>query len=88
MIKANKNGLSVGWAKKDHPDNNGGQTCFGGGWAVCWINSPEKNRVAYHIEEKFMKGKEHLEKDHATFWDGNDDTLGGLKQIQAYLESN
>lgn len=87
MLKANKSGLSCGWSKQDHPDN-GGETCFGGGWAVCWIVTPQNNRVAYHISLQWMDGKEvqYLEQDHATFWNGKDDTIKGLKQIQTHLK--
>lgn len=58
---------SLSWKSHKHSD---GEECFGGGWFVVGINTPEGN-YTYHYEDQYWDMFECKEIEFAPVWDGH-----------------
>lgn len=82
--------LNIGWSKR-HSD---GELCFGGGWVLAWIELPSGLQIRYHIKESYILenkclvgGLEYFEQEKAPVWNGVNETLDGLKELETFIWS-
>ena len=66
LVKQNKD---KAWKSRNHED---GEPCFGGGWFIVGINTPE-GQYTYHYENKYWVLFNCKELEKAPKWDGHTD---------------
>ena len=75
LVKANKD---KAWKTRFHED---GEPCFGGGWFLVTIDTPE-GCYGYHYEEKYWDLFDCKELERAKHWDGyTDKDVGRLLSL-------